>query len=456
MLGNLYKLDRAAWFANSQELRDRFTKVDRFGESYEMFIEDPVNDLIGLPRNYASDASGATFAYSDLRVWDNGFKPRDEEQERLVADMVETLKDKMGAILEAPTGYGKTYLGSAIIQRLGQKACIITTKQDLMKSWREALSNVLCVPESDVQFWNGDNVPDDSAQAVVALVQSVCKGYDRYPRELYESFGLVMVDEVHRMGADEFSKAMWHFPARYRVGLSATPYRKDGRENVFEKHIGEVEVRTEALAMPFKVIVKHTGWKVPEVWNWQTKKVGPLVVPWDRAIIVVKHLQDDWDRNDIIGSFSKAAKAKGRNNVIFSDTVDHLKAIQMHLISHWGFTQDDFGFYVGLTADVYKRPKKEQYKGYREDLREQAKSKNVCLATYKMCSEGTDVPWWDTCVLGTAKSDVKQIVGRIRREYPNKPTPVVLDLVDNHKVFHTFAKKREKFYSYEKAEVVLR
>jgi superfamily II DNA or RNA helicase len=463
MKDTLYRLDSAAWFADSQELRDQFTRVDRFGEQYNMYTTDVEQDLIGLPRNLARSIEG-NFCYSDDYGWKDGFVPRDDEQERLVADSTHLFKNEksLGFILQAPTGYGKTYLGSAIIQRVGQRACVITTKQDIMKDWRTALSNVLCVPESDVHLWHGDKVPDESAHAVVALVQSVCKGPARYPKELYEMFGMVLVDEVHRMGAEKFSEAMWHFPARYRLGLSASPYRKDGREKVFEAHIGEVEVGTTEKALPFKVIMQRTTWKAPHVWNYQTKKKGPLIIPWDRTIIAVKHLQDDVYRNRKIAQFLKVALDRERNTVVFSDTVEHLTAIRDFCIDE-GIDPEVFGYYVGLQNPVYKRKKADQpldangkTTGYRERIRERDATKPVVLATYKMCSEATNKPWWDTAVFATSKADVLQIAGRIRREYPDKKTPVILDLVDNHEVFLTFAKKRKKWYAEEGAEVVLK
>lgn len=462
----LYKLDSAAWYAEegAQDLRKRFTRVDRFGEEYELYTVDLCRLLLGLPRNYGNiEAAQEThFKFSEHYDWKDGFIPKDKEQLRMVEAATDLFKTegRMGFIMEAPTGYGKTYLGSAVVQRLGQRVCVITTKEDIMKQWVEALSNVLCIPEDDVQLWRGDQVPDENAQAVVALVQSVSKGYERYPKELYDMFGMVIIDEVHRMGAEHFSQAMWYFPARFRMGLSATPYRKDGREKVFEAHIGPVEVSTKAKALPFKVLCADTKWKVPTVWQFDPIKkknvYGRLQIPYGRAIIGVKYLQDDEHRNQIIANFVMAALRKDRNIVIFSDTVDHLKIIRETLIAN-GMDERDWGYYVGLQSDVYKRPRSEQYKGYREELREQHATRSVVGATYKMASEATNKPWWDTAVLATSKADVVQIVGRIRREYPGKSMPVVLDLCDyNHEVFATFAKSRRKWYKSEGAQIVLK
>jgi len=106
---------------------------------------------------------------------------------------------------------------------------------------------------------------------------------------------------------------------------------------------------------------------------------------------------------------------------------------------------EDIGYYVGTSASDGS-----PYEGglkARKVQREQAKAKAVVLATYQMASEATDVPWWDTCVLAIPRSDVVQIVGRIRREYPGKTQPVVLDIVDGDSpVYEAFARKRLAWY----------
>ena len=479
-----YRIDSLAWYAVSPDEKEQFILKDRFGEPYSLYAYDVTTDMIGVPRNCApysawydqnaDEMSVAVHMTSGGKVynWSNGFVPRNSEQQRLVDESYDLIQDttdsdSRGFIIQAPTGFGKTYVGSALIQRLGVRTCVITTKEDIVDSWVDALADVLCIPKEKVGIWRGDKIPDESHEAVVALVQSVAKGPERYDQSIYNSFGCVMVDEVHRMGADFFSQAMCYFPARIRIGLSATPYRKDGREIVFRGHIGPVRVETEQATMKFKVIAVDTEWEVPEVWQFDPKKgknvFGPLKIPWDRSILAVKHLAKDRHRNDIINAFVQGCLRKGRNVVIFSDTVDHLKIINERLIEG-GMDEDDWGWYVGLQADVYKRDVKDRpldengsYTGYRQRIREAAKYKPVCGATYKMASEATNVPWWDTAVLTTPKADVVQIVGRILREYPDKPTPIVFDLCDyEHEVTATFAKKRRQWYESQDAEIVYR
>jgi len=444
---------------------ENFTRIDKYGDEYVMYVKNIPSRMFMVPRNSAPYVSpnvlGSQFVDCTTYEWDNGFIDRNAgEQQRMVDEAVAGLTEKYynGMIMRAPTGYGKTYLGSAVIQRIGLRALVITTKEDILGDWKTALGKTLNIDPDKIGEWHGDVVPEDHHEVVVGLVQSICKGYERYPRELYESFGMIVIDEVQRMGADKFGEAMWHLPGRYRLGLSATPYRKDGRDEMFRAHIGEIEVWTEEQTMIPKVICVDTDWQVPRVWNYLTKKKGPLIIPWDRAIVAVKHLQEDYERNQIICSFMRSALKKGRLTVILSDTVDHLQFIKDALVeSGIEDNEENFGWYVGLTNAVYKRPKAEQYKGYREDIRERAKLAKIALATFKMTAEGTNVPWWDTEILATAKADVEQPVGRIRREWDGKQQPVVLDLCDsNHIVFSTFAKKRREWYESLGAEIVYR
>ena len=93
------------------------------------------------------------------------------------------------------------------------------------------------------------------------------------------------------------------------------------------------------------------------------------------------------------------------------------------------------GFYIGA-----------QTKADRE-RREKEKVKPIVLTTYSMMSEGTSLDWLDTCLLAMPRSNVAQPVGRIRREYPDKGPPVVMDIVDHDSpVFSGYAGSRAVWY----------
>lgn len=458
-------LQGGAVYQYDPKIAEKFTFIDRFDEEVRLYWHDVAQDTIHVPRNctpiitdekIAEDVF-ATSAGPRAYNWADGFVPRNTEQSRLVKESVKLLIDGGvygGHTIEAPTGFGKTWIGASIIQTIGVRACVITTKEDIMDDWQKALASCLNIDLDQVGFWRGDQVPEKHHEVVVALVQSVCKGYHRYGYPTYRDFGMVVVDEVHRMGAEKFSEAMWWFPAMYRVGLSATPYRKDGRDVVFHGHIGPTKVKTEMETMIPKVIMQDTGWKPPQVWNWKEQEMQTLKIEPGRAILASKHLMKDERRNQMIVNFVRAAFHKGRNTVIFGDTLDGLKKIQELLIeSGIENTEENMGWYTGLESGMYDAKGREGKKRQRE----KAKLAKICHATYKMASEATDVPWWDTAVLTTPKADVVQVVGRIRREYPGKVQPVVLDLCDRKDmILNAFTLARLKWYRKIGAEIVMK
>ena len=79
---------------------------------------------------------------------------------------------------------------------------------------------------------------------------------------------------------------------------------------------------------------------------------------------------------------------------------------------------------VGLPKPGRKRPVR-----LKEAELEQAKTCDIILATYKMMSEGSDIPELDTLFLATPRADIEQIVGRIQRHHDDKKSLLVVDPV---------------------------
>ena len=73
---------------------------------------------------------------------------------------------------------------------------------------------------------------------MLAMVQSL--SMKEYDEGTFDSFGLVVYDECHHLGAEVFQKSMAKVASKYSLGLSATPKRKDGLTKVFELFIGPI------------------------------------------------------------------------------------------------------------------------------------------------------------------------------------------------------------------------
>lgn len=382
-----------------------------------------------VPRNLVSDRSYATRA---LRTYPltSSFKPRSGNQRRFVNEIYSFLKSRKSGIASASTGFGKTYCACDVIARLGYKTLIVVTKKDIMEQWLKAINVVMGIPIKDIGIIQGKTMKTDSP-VVVGMVQTLAN--EGWPENLTNAFGLVVFDEVHRMGAEHFSRAVKAFNSPIRLGLSATPKRKDGRDVVFWANIGPVRVITHDLPMTPDIFVYKTQSELSE-------KIEEEMVS-GRISREVGILSRDPERNKLICDLVMHCYLKKRNTVVFVELIDHITSLGLSLIK-LGLPYEDLGLYVG---------------GLSPKNREKAKRKKVVLATYRMTSEATDVPWWDTAVMTSPKSEVEQIVGRVTREHPGKPTPVVFDILDHKvKVFEKFYKRRLKWYKKIGAKIVVK
>jgi len=422
-----------AVYEYNEQLAKKFTVLSTYDDEVELFkIHKTVGgkSWIWLPRACCplGEDRRNLGTIVDFKLH---FKPRNKEQARVVAEASDLLAAEESFIIRAPTGFGKTAITMPLIAAVSRKTLIVVTKEDVKVQWRRALKQFLGLSDNDIGYIQGDVCSVAGKKVVIAMIQSVCKP-GRYPKGTFDAFGLVIPDEVHRLGADKFSQVAWQVPALLRLGLSATPKRQDGKDIVFRSHIGPVRVKTDLVPMVPKVIVVKSNWKPPY----------KIKISAGRTMHVNKMLARCRDRNNMMANFIQQAYEKGRNIVFFSDLRDgHLLPMQDLLLMR-GIPGKDIGFYVG---------------GLTEHQQDVAKAKRVVLTTYKMCSEATDAPWWDTGVFGTPKSDVTQIVGRVIREYPDKPTPIIFDVEDvSLPLFKAYAKKRLGFYHKLGAEVVFR
>lgn len=438
---------QGAVYPNTKQLREAFSDTDRFGEPYRMYrlLED---DKLMVPRNCAPNIDPST-DYRDAgsdEFFLNAFKPRNREQALVVSECVQLLEAGVSHIVQAMTGFGKTYVGCAAAAEIGKRTIVITTKQDIIKQWADAAKAVLGLKASDIGYIQGDKNSSEGKPFVIALVQSARKGPERYDKATFADFGLAIFDEVHRMGAEHFSEVCWHLNAKLRLGLSATPNRKDGREQVFYGHIGKVRVVGTQNSMVPDVVRSPTHWEVPMVnWGGELKQLPHK--PGRLSKLLTAMVQSE-QRNNLLCKFISAAYKKGRNIIVFSDQVKHLETLQS-MMKERGVGEGAMGLYVGLQYYSGNAKSKERQ-------REAVKTKRIIFATYQMCAEATDIPWLDTAVLGTPRSDVNQIVGRIRREFEGKAKPIVFDPVDtSSRVLRSYATSRRKWYESIGAEIRL-
>lgn len=421
----------------TRDIARRYRFTSRFGEEVLLHEVSPDGKEIYLPRALCPVGPVDHRDTGHEVSYPKSPKPR-PHQEKLFNETADFLLSGQSGVVSAYTGWGKTVLGYHAAAVLKRRALVITTKDDIYKQWIEGAKTFLGLPPEKIGEIRGDKCEVIGTDFCVAMIHSLSKEA-KYPDWIVDGFGLVIFDECHRVPADQFSRVAGMFPAKLRLGLSATPERSDGKELLVTAHIGPLRAKTEAQLMVPKVLRFHSAWECPRVLRTDPdtgqRKVMRLPHQPGKTSHVEKMLAADPVRNHLLGEMIAAAYEKNRKLVVFSTLHDHLKA--MHRVCREAFkiSGKDMGYYIGATTKAEK------------EQRERNKVKPILFTTYTMMGEGTSIDWLDACILAIPRSTVTQPVGRIRREYPDKPAPVVMDLVDSDSpVFSGYAANRLRWY----------
>lgn len=323
------------------------------------------------------------------------------------------LKNAKNGILEAPCGSGKTQMGIALIQALGQKALWLTHTKDLLTQSMQRAKDYF---EGDFGTITDGKV-NIGQDITFATVQTMTKlDLTQYQDE----WNVVIVDECHRVAGTptkvmQFYKVLSHLKARHKFGLSATLERVDGLLKSTFALLGDIVYKIEQEEVGDKIIkAKHeiVATDLPE---------SELYLETDGTFNYMKlidYIVSHDDRNALIAS--NIAKFPFSHHLVLSHRVEHLNALKSKLDS------------LGLKSYmVYGSLSKDK----REDIFNQMRDgeANVLLATYQLAKEGLDIPILDKLHLATPnknKAIVKQSAGRIERNIEGKDHPIVYDYVD--------------------------
>ena len=242
----------------------------------------------------------------------------------------------------------------------------------------------------------------------------------------------MIVDEVHHLGAEVFSRAFYKVVTKYALGLSATIKRKDGLTKVIKWFLGDVVCKIERKGED-NVLVK--------VINYETtdEEFNNVLLNFRGQVNytgMIKKLCEFNRRSEFILKIVSDLLKENSNQQIM--ILGHQKKLLQYLhdaIRHR--TIATVGYYVG---------------GMKEKDLKISEGKKVIIATYAMAEEGLDIKTLTTLIMATPKVDVRQSVGRILRQKHKQA--IVVDIVDPHMLFQRHFGKRRTFYKKSKFKVM--
>lgn len=144
------------------------------------------------------------------------------------------IDNRYRGVIALPTGAGKTIIALAAIGTLKMPALIVVYTKEQMFEWREKISNFMRLHGVNIGLFYGDE--KRVGAITIATYQSAYRNVDM----LADKFSLLIVDEAHHLPADKFRIIAERMMAPYRLGLSATPYREDGRHEELFKLVGGI------------------------------------------------------------------------------------------------------------------------------------------------------------------------------------------------------------------------
>jgi hypothetical protein len=361
-------------------------------------ITIPVGRIDLIPKDYEI-VEKRTLAPTSFPAF--RFTLREDQQE--VYDIVED-----STLIIANPSWGKTFTGISLVTKLKQKTLVIVHTKLLLHQWISEVKKTLGIDAGII----GDKKYNIDSPIVIGLMQSIKNRILLVNKE----FGTIIIDECHHIPATVFKGIIDAFHARYKIGLTATAWRKDGKHILLHNYLGgpRGEVRTKDNNK-VKPIVYMVDSGIPLNAN--------AMIPWATR---VNELYERHEFMELFISLCQIQAKKGHLVLGLADRVEFLKICHDVL--------DESMLVIGGTED-------------RDFL---GSKKQILLGTTKIFSEGVNIPPLSSLVLGMPLNNrglLEQLLGRISRIHEGKLQPEAIDIMLSGRTGKNQAIQRINFYS---------
>jgi superfamily II DNA or RNA helicase len=314
-----------------------------------------------------------------------------------------------------------------MIARRGVNTLVLVHRTELLKQWQERLQAYLNVGKEAVGSFGG-GAARPSGKIDVAVMQSLSRRGEVNP--LVDGYGHIIVDECHHVGAASFDAILRRAKAKYVLGLTATPIRRDGQQPIIFMQCGPIRHKAAKPAG-----APHDLEVIPRVWPAHSASPADA-----RIQDIFRLLADDLSRTEAIAAEAKAAFEQGHKVLVLTERTEHVSALAS------AFSEHALRPFV-----LHGRLSKKQRAALMAELEALAPdAPRVLLATGKLVGEGFDHPPLDTLILAMPvswKGTLQQYAGRLHREHAGKSGVRIIDFVDGgHPVLLRMWEKRQRGY----------
>jgi superfamily II DNA or RNA helicase len=297
--------------------------------------------------------------------------------------------------INALPGWGKTFTALHIARKLGQKTLIITHTTILRDQWIKEVEALFGIKAGII----GTGKFDIDHTIVVGNVQSVTK----YSLEISKEFGTVIMDEGHHCPATTFTSIIDNMYSRYRIGLSGTMIRTDGKHILLRDYFGPIvhkPPQSHTMNPRIKIINSGVSLKAGEVW---ARKINALLY--------------DEDYQQFIATLAAYQMSRGHKVLIVADRTEFLSNVKEIL-------GEKCMLVIGETGEAERA-------GAAIEARIASGEISCIAGSRQIFSEGVSINPLSCLILASPISSpalLEQIIGRIIRMHPDKLDPLVLDI----------------------------
>ncbi|HKD76916.1 MAG TPA: DEAD/DEAH box helicase family protein, partial [Ktedonobacterales bacterium] len=381
------RLLRVAAFQNPEFYQAQAMRRSTYATPRIIACGDDLAQYVALPRgcladtlallaahHIAPDMQDERFAGTPIDVAFHG-QLRAEQQEAAT-----TMLASDDGILCAPTAFGKTAVAAWLIAQRQVSTLVLVHRQQLLDQWHARLMAFLdLTPHAIGQIGGGKR--ERTGQIDVAVIQSL--HHQNTVNDLVAEYGQVVVDECHHLAAFSFEQVMKQVKARYVVGLTATPTRKDGHHPIIGMQCGPIR-----FAMSQKTMTDATPFAHQMLPCWTEFRFEA-----DQSDMTIQEvyaaLIHDTQRNDRIVADVEHALAEGRTPLVLTNRTAHVQVLATRLAAN---TEHVFVLRGGM-GKHQRRAVAEGIASVREN------ESRVIVATGSAIGEGFDDARLDTLFL---------------------------------------------------------
>ena len=333
-------------------------------------------------------------------------------------------------VVVLPTAAGKTYLAQMAMEVTPRSTLITVPTLDLMHQWYAQL--LVAFPDAEIGLLGGGS--RDRTQILVATYDSAAI----HAESLGNRYALLICDECHHLPSD-FNRVIAEYAiAPYRLGLTATPDRTDGRHADLDTLLGAVVYHRTAEDLAGKALAHHEIVQLKvELSPPERSRYNHLIETRNdflqRSNIWLGSMQG-WQRFVQASAQSQAGRramlAHREARAIALGTEGKLRVLaellaQHHLAQTLIFTNDNATVYrisqdFLIPALTHQTPVKERH----EILQNFREGKYRTLVASHVLNEGVDVPEASIAILLSGTGSTREYIqrlGRVLRKGQSQP-----------------------------------